>query len=534
MNGHRISILGAGLVLLAVVAAPERRPDDIGRGLPGFDAAPRLAGFLTGTATIGAPFDGERSDLGDQLALDPVGGADLLEERLSGLRFGGDAILPRVDATLRMWWPHRALPPVDVPFDVRDLPLRAPPLLGDRGLDLLRTSARNVDVLPSDTLAALAELVEAVRFVAGSDPVDAEAAALALRCLVETLDRVLPVLRRARTRGHFERLTPLPDGAGIPRGLLLVSETDAGMIVIGGPGPTVIPMQGVALAIDVGGDDRWLANVAMGDDPNAAVPPPVVRVVIDLDGRDRYVGDGRTFASAIGGVSVLVDEAGDDFYESEAPAFAVAVDGAALLVDRAGRDRYRVVDGGLGSARRGFALMMDDAGDDRYETRGTGLGAAEQSGFAGFLDTWGNDIYLALGALPDPGATPILALGVATDGGLGLFVDRDGRDVYRAASRAGGFADTAGVAVFMDGGGDDLLSFGTDALGSAGTGGFALFRDLTGDDRVLSRARSQGFADAGLAFHVDDAGDDDRRSQRPSVGVGERGGTAIFVDLEGR
>ncbi len=458
-----------------------------------------------------------------------------------------------------------------------DLPLRAIGALGDRGIDLLRVSAENSACFPPDFRQALAMLIGALEALAAAAPpraaadrrgaaaaehwrgrlfapagaaagLDEEEAALmqsferatalcALADLTECVTVALPALQAAVRAPFLQKLRLLPDGAGVPRNLVLASECTAGLVLIGGLGTTVLPLRGTALAVDLGGDDRWCGGVPLA---GLALPQePSVRLIIDLDGRDRYEGGGFSCGAACDGVALLVDAAGDDVYEAAELEFGAAVFGAAALFDLAGRDQYRCARGGLGFGFMGLGILFDAENDDRYQCSCAGAGAGATGGAGILVDHWGDDLYLALpgSALADPGTAAALSLGAGwplfsgLPGGLGLLLDRRGDDVYRAASSAAGFGAGSGVGLLLEGRGDDLYSCGEFALGAARDGGFGLLRDLEGNDEYLSRARSQGFGAAGAGLFIDDDGDDRCRAQAPCRGAGEAGGGGMFADI---
>ncbi|MBI4879995.1 MAG: hypothetical protein HY812_10115, partial [Planctomycetes bacterium] len=355
----------------------------------------------------------ERSDLGGAL----------VDEALAGLsrdQPAPDSLVRSCALLLEARGATRGAerPPAGAP----DLPLRAIGALGERGLDLLRVSAENCARFPADFRQALAELVGTLDALAAdarlwlaaghrgeaaaerwrarlfaparaSGGLDEEEAALIQSCdraaamraledLAECVTRTLPVLKAAAGAPFLSELRLLPDGEGVPQNLVLASECAAGLVLIGGPGTTVLPLSGTALAVDLGGDDRWCGGVPLAG--LELLREPSVRVLIDLDGRDRYEGGGFTCGAACGGAALLLDLAGDDVYEAAELEFGAAVLGAAALFDLAGRDQYRCARGGLGFGFMGLGILFDDEDDDRYQCASSGAGAGATGG-AGVL-----------------------------------------------------------------------------------------------------------------------------------------------------
>lgn len=357
--------------------------------------------------------------------------------------------------------------------------------------------------------------------------------------VAECLEAVRPELERAAHDPVVARLPALPAGDGVPNGLLFASASPAGLILIGGAGSTVLPLSGVALAIDLSGDDRWHGAAELGTASAAEPLIPAVRVLVDVAGSDRYAGSGASIGAAVLGISLAWDFAGDDHYVAEEVEFGASVLGVGLLLDDAGRDHYECGACGLGFAWGGLAALGDGGGDDRYVCERSGIAAATAGGAAVVLDRAGFDLYFATGtpgtAGLDPGGPALGCLGAAWSegsampGGAAILLDVAGDDVYRAHSLALGVAAGAALGCFVDVAGDDLYSAGDRALGAAERGGFALFRDLDGDDDYLSRARSQGFGGAALGVFVDDGGSDSTAALIESRGVGADGGHGIYA-----
>lgn len=234
----------------------------------------------------------------------------------------------------------------------------------------------------------------------------------------------------------------------------------------------------VGVALDGGGDDRWLMDVgdpAQGGDPMypSAQRPTTSNATLGQGfafGRRADFSDG---AHMSGGIAVLLDRAGADVYRGSV--FAQGGGfwfGTGILADRAGDDRYDGLwyHGGAG-AHYAIGLLLDAAGDDTYGrdipplnvTLGGGhdwsaaflvdeagdddyggsritLGAGNANGFGFFADNAGDDTYDMLSATYGQGAAGLRDEALRAPGSarrkvdtVGVFIDAGGRDTYRAA-----------------------------------------------------------------------------------------------------
>jgi len=565
-------VAAAWLLLLGL---PGRRDRHAEFGLPALLHS-RSAASLLG---IGSPGNGD-----PELLARAARAAVSLESALVQFAFDAPSAGHLARTAARLLEPTLVVPESDPPAVSRGLGLRPVAALGEHGRELLRLSERNLDRWPEAARRELSVLIETQNGIsrllleqsaarggeaarrAAADRVidrirsgrlrdkteggtDLELAALCdgfeRRVLLESwitlsdrLDRFLPILQRELTPAVVRAMKPLPEGGGVPRDLLVLARIEAGLLLIGGVHTTVLPQNGAALTIDLGGDDRWVGGVSIA---GAAFLEPLTRVCIDLSGNDRYEGRGGQLAACTAGLSMLLDLQGDDTYESDGPEFGAALFGAAVLIDRGGRDSYRCRVAGLGFGLCGVGLLFDAGEDDRYQTECAGLGCGLGGGAGVLVDHWGDDLYLALGQeTGEPGGTSggaVLGAGYPLSpgqlAGSGLLLDRRGSDVYRAGNGCLGSAEGGGLGCALDGGGDDLYSSGDDSLGSGKEGGFGYFRDLDGDDEYLSRNRTLGFGAAGVGLFIDDLGHDRFLCLPPSQGVGIRGGAGLHADLGG-
>jgi hypothetical protein len=424
---------------------------------------------------------------------------------------------------------------------------------------IARISAENLAQFPPELETALATLIAVANRAAtavaawrAASPVGASEASAALEALLrgddvtlgvefaapaplldaaveiaDALDRVLPLLDRVRRDPALARLRPLPAGDSVPRGLIFASEGDAGLVLVGGLGATILPCAGAAIVVDLGGDDTWVDAAGVGDAPLGADP---VRIAIDVDGRDHWRGAG----GAVRGVTVLVDRRGDDKHEAERLGGAAAAFGFALVFDLEGDDRFAFDAAGGGFALAGAALLFDGGGDDTYRGSHRALAAAGPGGTAALVDLHGDDLYVTsvAGRGLELESTAGAARGGAQQGSFALLLDVAGRDSYRLGGRAGGSASRFAVAALLDVAGDDVYSALDRSLGFGEDRGLGLLRDFGGDDDYLARADSLGRGRDGIGMLIDDRGSDRFLALEPARGAATPAGAALFADAE--
>ncbi len=350
-------------------------------------------------------------------------------------------------------------------------------------------------------------------------------------------------------------LPPLAWRLETPMGTILIDTTgqdnlhvlDDVLLVIDSGGDdqyvfrTAKPAPGIAVLVDLAGDDRYRA-VAPAADPSAAVLG--YGLVWDAAGDDRYSGERLAQAAGLFGVGMLVDEAGDDRYDADGFAQAFALGGGALLLDRMGDDAYRAITHAQASAGpQAAAFLIEGGGDDDYRLadaplampspqnparnvsmgQGAGWGWRADTldgrslagGFGALLDAAGNDRYQA----------EVFAQGVGYWEGAGLLVDAGGHNRFDVAWYGLGAAAHAALgAAFVRGTGDDSYRVRDNAgLAAANDRSIALFRDAAGDDRYqLSGMGLAAVLDHGLAVFDDAAGRDDHAWNALPCEVGGR------------
>lgn len=387
------------------------------------------------------------------------------------------------------------------------LPLRAPEALGENGLRALAASGRNAALLDEGVLRALGVLVGTVEAVARGPRRTVEGTGL-----LEIARATDGLFRSLRAVAPREDWVEVPAGRSLPRGLLFLGECDAGWIVVGGPGSTLLPVAECAIAVDLGGDDRWLLDTGFLGPPARR---PAVRILLDLSGRDVYRSERRLDP---GTLLLVADGRGDDRYEGRGEGWEAA-EGALLLRDEQGDDRYDV-EKGLGAGPGGRFLLVDEGGDDRYTARASGI-ATSSSGRAVLLDRGGDDLYVSVG---EAGRGPVWSRA-----GFSALLDLSGNDVYRSSSWALAAAEEEGRAFLFDRAGDDLYRIVDRGLGFAVGGSLAALFDLGGNDETLAGPSALAAGSGATAVAWFEGGIDRFAGAALAGGDVSEGGLRLFV-----
>ena len=353
---------------------------------------------------------------------------------------------------------------------------------------------------------------------------------------------------------------------GVTGDVLLVRETPSGLIVIGGPGPNRYELgRGVAVVIDLGGDDVYLGAIAAAFDVEEGI-----RVVIDLSGEDTYQATPLGLATGRMGVGLLVDRSGDDVYYLEPGSGGTGWAGVGILLDSSGNDRYIGAKLTQGAAIGGLGLLVDESGHDQFTSFGYALGFGGPLGVGAVVDVEGDDDYHCGGAYsssynatdaPDsrPG-DPLFqydgfCMGVGSGkriltadpeeraygmaGGWGLLIDLQGRDRYRSANFSQGAGYFFGAGVKVDVGGDDDHGAARYGHGAGAHSGVGLFVDGGGNDRYSSSGPVYNAAtawDRSVTLCIDAGGGDDLYDFSRSDGAGraDHNSWSLFVEEAGR
>ncbi len=296
------------------------------------------------------------------------------------------------------------------------------------------------------------------------------------------------------------------------------------------------------IALDPGGDDLYLSDVAVSTGPMAPLG-----ICIDLGGNDRYgdpAGNSRVCSSALG-MSILYDLSGDDIYSSRAYGLAFSLGGCAILEDISGNDHYESFgDFTQAAACFGYALLWDRAGNDIYQGGSYGQGFGTTRGTGILIDEMGKDSYLAPGGSFVQGAAKgrwaDASDGFNMDGGTGLLYDHSGDDLYQAASFSQGASYFLGLGILTDRSGNDRYQALTHSQGAAVHASLACFADMGGNDRYNSESdtgrltQSMGYGrDRSHAFFLEFAGDDSYLAGNRSFGTGDITATGVVLELGG-
>ncbi|HVL48977.1 MAG TPA: hypothetical protein VM889_10505, partial [Candidatus Thermoplasmatota archaeon] len=212
-----------------------------------------------------------------------------------------------------------------------------------------------------------------------------------------------------------------------------------------------------------------------------------VALAIDLGGDDRYAARRAfTAGSAGGGVGLLYDVAGDDRYEAKDDGLGAA-NATAVLLDvlpgvcepgRTATTCYRPRILSFPSA----GLLVDLDGDDTYSARFRAIGFGQRALFEGVGTP--DSRCPAVGQL-GPNFGCIGLGGLPTPAAVGLVLDVAGRDLYRGDEYTLGAANHSGLGLVLDLAGDDTYASTGRPGHSQGQGhgtGHGLLLDLAGRD----------------------------------------------------
>jgi hypothetical protein len=308
-------------------------------------------------------------------------------------------------------------------------------------------------------------------------------------------------------RSFLAQQTSSPSLPGIQGNVLLVEDTSVGRIIIGGPDPNQYDLdQGIALVIDVGGNDTYRGKIAAPGEVGQGN-----QVVIDLAGNDTYHASPLGLATGRLGVGLLIDKEGDDHYHLSPGTGGAGFAGLGLLVDLSGNDEYRGSKLTQGAAIGGLGLLWDRAGNDTHSSFGYAQGFGGPQGIGTVMDVSGDDVYQCGDHYPssynetdapagDP-ADPLFQYdafcmgfgsgtlyrdpqlkGSALAGGRGMMIDVDGNDRYRSANFSQGSGYFFGIGIKLDLGGDDRHAGARYGHGTAAHFGVGLFIDYRGSD----------------------------------------------------
>ena len=293
--------------------------------------------------------------------------------------------------------------------------------------------------------------------------------------------------------------------------VLMVEDTSAGRIIIGGPGPNEYDLgPGIALVIDVGGNDTYRGKIAAPVDIQQGN-----RVVIDLAGNDTYHASRQGLATGRLGVGLLIDKEGDDRYHLSLGTGGAGFAGLGILLDLSGNDLYRGDRLTQGAAIGGLGLLWDSTGNDTHTSFGYAQGFGGPLGIGTLMDGAGDDLYQCGNRYPSsynetdaPGGDPddplfqydgfCMGFGSGTlyrdpqqkasglAGGWGMMIDVNGDDRYQSANFSQGTGYFFGAGIKLDLAGNDHHAAARYGQGTAAHFGVGLFIDSRGGDHYTS------------------------------------------------
>jgi len=334
------------------------------------------------------------------------------------------------------------------------------------------------------------------------------------------------------------------------------ADTPYGRIVVSGYGDDTHAGSDYFLLIDLGGDDHYTGPVGATTSPEHGVA-----MCLDLDGDDvyDYYGDTPSQGAGVLGCGILYDARGDDRYIAKDVAQGAGILGTGFLFDGDGEDEYRMEETGQGSGSFGHGMAMDSGeGDDWYYMYGEGQGFGGCNGI-GILANWsGNEHYVA-----EPYSSVVYRgdyhsdfelnvsncqgvgsgrRGDGTDGhswagGLGLIADMHGNDTYEAGNFSIGCGYWFGIGLVYEKEGNDFYYSPVYTQASGAHYCIGAIIDEAGNDvhdtwdhstSAISFAR-----DWTISLLVDKSGNDYYRAWNTSLCYVNIRSNAFFFDLSG-
>ncbi|MFQ5655791.1 MAG: PDZ domain-containing protein, partial [Planctomycetota bacterium] len=228
-----------------------------------------------------------------------------------------------------------------------------------------------------------------LRTVAAGEKLDSGRMLLAAR-------RLAPILERAYLQNLRRDLEKA--GVDLTGGIALRRETHHGVIAISGDGDTWHRDRGIAILIDLGGDDFYgnAAGATVDEERGSREwrRHGPVSLLVEVGGDDAYESthDG-TQGTGILGLGILADLRGDDTYIGGRWAQGSGFLGIGVLLDASGDDVYRCHALSQGAALFGAGLLLDLEGNDRYEGHRLAQAVGMPGGAGILLDAIGADSY---------------------------------------------------------------------------------------------------------------------------------------------
>lgn len=295
--------------------------------------------------------------------------------------------------------------------------------------------------------------------------------------------------------------------------------TDLGLVWITDSSHANIPL-GAALVFDLGGDDEYSTP-----DPLPSTAAPLVQLIIDMDGNDRYRDEvGGYLACGIGGISAIYDEKGKDEFRTAGMGLGCGILGVGWVVDLLGDDTI-IATGphAVGAGLIGVGSFYKFGGNNQFVSQGQAFGFGGPYGVGVFCSAGGTDTYDLKGPH---------CLGANSGGaGIGVACDASGDDKYTVGKSSMGSGETGGFGFFWDGFGSDIYRVGERCLGSGISGGFGLAAEAQGNDQYTS-VEGLGYARSGTGVFLE-LGGDDRYESSYGLGYSLQSGVSFCWDRAG-
>lgn len=264
--------------------------------------------------------------------------------------------------------------------------------------------------------------------------------------------------------------------AGFSGDLIAYRETKHGPIVIGGKKKTSYKGK-AAFILDLGGNDTYSFAASTLDSDRG------LSMVIDMDGKDKYVGKKpESIAASRLGVSLLIDLKGNDQYEGTRITQGFGAGGVTLLWDQDGKDQYKGEEYAQGGGFFGIGLLIDVVGKDTFNSYLYSQGFGLSRGFGALVDVDGDDEFIATGKYPCTYGQKGIFHAVSQGHGTGLR-----RAKNQEAPTYGG-----GIGLLLDVAGDDRYDAGNFSQGCGYYYGCGMIVDQSGDDEIIGSRYSQG------------------------------------------
>ncbi len=315
-----------------------------------------------------------------------------------------------------------------------------------------------------------------------------------------------------------------------------LENTPIGPVTLGGPGPDKHVVRR-GLYIDVGGDDEYVFS----DEAR----PGDIAILIDMQGRDRYVSD-DSLPQGPGHMGMLLafDMGGDDTYLGRNFAFGSSLFGYSHFYNAAGNNQYHARLGTQGFGFFGLGMLEDETGNDLYSASLLSQGASSTRGMGFLRDGKGSDQYVVRPTFLDDlryrDRNLSMSQGFSTgfrphySGGVAVLWDQEGNDTYVSDIYGQGSAYWYSLGLLLDEAGNDRYQAFQYAQGAGVHMAVGISWDERGDDHRFSKGVSQGCGhDLALGLLYDGEGSDTYVATDMSLGAGSANGIGLLFDGTG-